>query len=72
MPDEPLAENRFVVDEPLDELPEFEVVHTGDTREQPYWVERINTDTYHAQPGIEWLCHGPDINMVFDTFQLIF
>ncbi|CAL2049255.1 unnamed protein product [Caenorhabditis brenneri] len=46
-PDETLPENALVVDEPYEELPEFEVVHTEDTHEHPYWVERINTDTYY-------------------------
>ncbi|EFP04967.1 hypothetical protein CRE_03255 [Caenorhabditis remanei] len=46
-PDELLPENSLVVDEPYEELPEFEVVHSEDTHEHPYWVERINTDTYY-------------------------
>ncbi|CAI2356399.1 unnamed protein product [Caenorhabditis sp. 36 PRJEB53466] len=49
-PVEEVPQSEFVVeDEPLEELPEFEVVHTEDVREQPYWVDRINTDTYFTE-----------------------
>ncbi|CAI5455707.1 unnamed protein product [Caenorhabditis angaria] len=49
VPPEVIAERekqQMEYDEPLDELPEFEVVNTEETQMDPYWVERFNTDTY--------------------------
>lgn len=45
--EEVIPKHSLIVDEPFEELPEFEVVLEDDIHEHPYWVERINTDTYY-------------------------
>lgn len=44
-PERPKNETMEMV-EPIDELPEFEVIHPEETHIQPYWVERYNSHTY--------------------------
>ncbi|CAJ0945346.1 unnamed protein product, partial [Mesorhabditis belari] len=39
--------------DPIEELPEFEVVKEGEIHDHPFWVQRLNDDTYNELP-VNW------------------
>ncbi|CAJ0583360.1 unnamed protein product, partial [Mesorhabditis spiculigera] len=59
--DPPVREGQPGVDyvDPIEELPEFEVVIPETIHEHPFWVQRLNDDTYNEIP-VNWQREHPE------------